>query len=144
MSNEEPKHCLGCGTELNHLDEDPNGDKNATCARCRAEEEHDYDLEPGVEFERDGSRKEKKRGIRVAGVVLTFDFEDYKGKWVDDKFDPIFKTGAKEVDGPHINGIVAVTYELLQDPMNGCDPGKFLQEIEECKTRLARALLCKL
>lgn len=59
MDNEEPKHCLGCGTELNHLDEDPNGDENCTCAKCRAEEEHDFDREPNVKFDRDGSRAEK-------------------------------------------------------------------------------------
>ena len=52
------EYCLGCGEELNCLDDDPNGGRNATCARCRAEEEHDFDTEPGVEFNRDGSIKE--------------------------------------------------------------------------------------
>lgn len=32
-------YCVGCTTEmLPHLDDDPNGASNATCARCRAEE----------------------------------------------------------------------------------------------------------
>jgi len=50
-------HCLHCGDKLSCIDDDPNGDGNAVCARCSAEEEHDYDIEPGVEFERDGRRK---------------------------------------------------------------------------------------
>jgi hypothetical protein len=49
------EHCLDCGTELGVVDEDPNGDKNHTCARCRAEEAHDFDLEPDVRFSRSGS-----------------------------------------------------------------------------------------
>lgn len=48
--------CLGCGTELGHLDMDPNGDENATCARCRAEEDHDFDAEPDAVFNRAGQQ----------------------------------------------------------------------------------------
>ncbi len=48
--------CLGCPATLNALDEDPNGDKNAVCARCRAEEDHDFDAEPNAVFARNGER----------------------------------------------------------------------------------------
>lgn len=47
--------CLMCHTELGAVDDDPNGEKNPVCARCRAEEEHDFDAEPHVKFNRDGS-----------------------------------------------------------------------------------------
>lgn len=47
-------HCIDCGTEMNLLDDDPNGNQNATCARCRAESEHDFDAEPNVVFTRTG------------------------------------------------------------------------------------------
>jgi hypothetical protein len=49
--------CINCGTDLCCIDYDPNGDKNATCARCRAEEEHDFDAEPDVKFARNGDRE---------------------------------------------------------------------------------------
>lgn len=48
--------CIGCQVIMCYLDDDPNGDKNATCARCRAEEEHDFDAEPDAEFSRSGER----------------------------------------------------------------------------------------
>jgi len=48
------EHCIGCGTELNCLDEDPNGDKSVECVRCRAEAKHDFDKEPDVVFDRLG------------------------------------------------------------------------------------------
>jgi len=48
------EYCLNCGTELNCLDEDPNGDRNVVCAKCRAEDDHDFDAEPDVRFGRDG------------------------------------------------------------------------------------------
>lgn len=49
--------CPACWTPLvDAIDSDPNGDMNATCARCRAEEEHDFDAEPGVTFNRYGDR----------------------------------------------------------------------------------------
>ena len=51
--------CLGCGTPLDCRDDDLNGEGNVTCARCRAEENHDFDAEPGVVYNRDGSRKGK-------------------------------------------------------------------------------------
>lgn len=52
----ESHSCIGCGDPLCHLDDDPSGSRNATCARCRAEEEHDFDVEPGVTFSRSGER----------------------------------------------------------------------------------------
>ena len=48
------QHRIGCLTELNHPDDDPNGDKNCVCAKCRAEEAHDFDAEPDVKFDRRG------------------------------------------------------------------------------------------
>lgn len=48
--------CLNCGTPLSLIDEDPNGEKHCICARCRAEENHDYDLEPDVVYSRGGTR----------------------------------------------------------------------------------------
>lgn len=54
-----PDHCVGCGTKLlDQFDRDPNGDPGCVCAKCKAEERHDYDVEPGVVFNRDGSRAE--------------------------------------------------------------------------------------
>lgn len=53
MSDE---HCFGCGTELLEIDKDPNGDLNVTCKRCMAEEDHDFDAEPGAVFGRAGER----------------------------------------------------------------------------------------
>lgn len=51
--------CGNCGTVLEEaVDSDPNGLLNATCARCRVEEAHDFDAEPDVEFTRGGRVKE--------------------------------------------------------------------------------------
>lgn len=50
-------YCVACGCELLELiDDDPNGDRNPKCARCRAEEAHDFDVEPQAVFNRQGSR----------------------------------------------------------------------------------------
>lgn len=57
-------HCIDCGTELNLLDDDPNGAHNATCARCRAESEHDFDAEPNVVITRSGDVVEAKSSAR--------------------------------------------------------------------------------
>ncbi len=51
-------YCIGCMTEIYCIDDAPNGDHNATCAKCRAEEEHDFDAEPDVTFTRCGWRVE--------------------------------------------------------------------------------------
>lgn len=48
--------CIGCGTELNALDDDPNRTCGSTCARCIAEEAHDFDAEPDATFSRSGQR----------------------------------------------------------------------------------------
>ena len=48
--------CISCQVELNALDEDPNGEQNATCAKCRAEENHDFDAKPNAQFTRSGAR----------------------------------------------------------------------------------------
>jgi hypothetical protein len=54
-SETQPFTCLNCLEELCGLDDDPNGEHNATCAKCRAEEDHDFDAEPDAVFNRDGS-----------------------------------------------------------------------------------------
>lgn len=53
MPNEQ---CVGCGSELLEIDKDPNGDENATCKRCLAEEDHDFDQYPAAVFNRSGER----------------------------------------------------------------------------------------
>lgn len=56
---EQPRgDCSGCHTELTAMDDSPNGDYNASCLRCRAEEAHDFDREPGITFDRSGRRIE--------------------------------------------------------------------------------------
>ena len=55
-TEETATYCIGCLTELTHLDDDPNGDKNCVCAKCRAEDAHDFDIEPHVKFDRSGRR----------------------------------------------------------------------------------------
>ena len=49
-------HCIGCLVELGALDDDLNGDGNCVCARCRAEERHDFDAEPQTRYDRAGRR----------------------------------------------------------------------------------------
>lgn len=46
--------CTGCGTGMLDCDNDPNGRENHNCARCRAEEEHDFDVDPAALFDRQG------------------------------------------------------------------------------------------
>ena len=48
------EHCLNCLVELTCIDDDPNGDKNCVCAKCRAEESHDYDIAPNAKYDRRG------------------------------------------------------------------------------------------
>jgi hypothetical protein len=54
-------YCISCGCDLCIIDQDPDGRKNATCARCRAEEEHDFDAEPNVRFDRAGHEIESRK-----------------------------------------------------------------------------------
>ena len=69
MSNERGD-CIECGTELTPVDDDPNRTCGATCARCLAEQSHDFEAEPGVEFTRSGQRVEanvsKEHGTPMA------------------------------------------------------------------------------
>lgn len=51
--------CYACACELNALDAHPNGDMPAKCAQCTAKDEHDFDAEPGVVFDRAGRRVDK-------------------------------------------------------------------------------------
>jgi hypothetical protein len=47
-------HCMNCLTQMCGIDDDPNGDHNTTCAKCKAEEHHDFDAFPDVTFDRAG------------------------------------------------------------------------------------------
>jgi hypothetical protein len=51
-------YCIGCQVKLGAIDDDPNGEANCVCARCRAEENHDFDAEPDVVYDRLGRRVE--------------------------------------------------------------------------------------
>lgn len=55
MANERG-NCVECGDELTPLDDDPNRTCGPTCKRCLAEQAHDFDAEPGVEFTKTGER----------------------------------------------------------------------------------------
>ncbi len=48
--------CIICQTDLLVVDVDPNGESDAKCARCVAEEAHDFDIEPFAKFDRLGVR----------------------------------------------------------------------------------------
>jgi hypothetical protein len=56
MDMREDHLCVECGTEMLEIDKDPNGDVNATCKRCVAEEDHDFDDDPHAVFNRNGER----------------------------------------------------------------------------------------
>ena len=60
MKTFNPKFCLNCGVKLEDCDRDPNGDANCVCAKCRAEECHDFDADPGAVFDRQGRRTDRK------------------------------------------------------------------------------------
>lgn len=64
MDNERG-NCIDCGEGLCHLDDDPNGARNATCARCKAHDAHDFDAEPNAVFSRSGERVDNKPQRRV-------------------------------------------------------------------------------
>lgn len=49
-------YCINCGVKLGWLDRDPNGDKDCVCAKCKAEDRHDFDAEPNAEYDRAGRR----------------------------------------------------------------------------------------
>lgn len=55
------EHCIDCGLPLMACDADPNGDKNSTCARCRAMDKHDFDRFPDATFARNGERTDEGR-----------------------------------------------------------------------------------
>lgn len=47
--------CVECGVGLlPQFDADPNGSMNPSCARCRAENAHDFDADPDAAFDRAG------------------------------------------------------------------------------------------
>lgn len=66
------EHCLNCAIRLDPgIDEDPNGDMPTKCKRCQAEEEHDFDVAPGVGFDRRGcwiEGRDPSHPIRLANA----------------------------------------------------------------------------
>lgn len=70
MENEYGK-CTSCPAQLSCVDDDSNGDRNATCARCRAEESHDFDADPGATFDRLGRRVERSQDQRPFTALIS-------------------------------------------------------------------------
>lgn len=77
-------YCYGCSCDLGYHDCDPNGDWPSCCKQCQAEEEHDFDAEPNVRFNRLGHRIElpeikKFNAVLFANLVIstakTFEFQ---------------------------------------------------------------------
>ena len=52
----EEELCMHCMTDLNEIDREPNGEMPCVCARCLAEEAHDFSKEPRARFDRAGRR----------------------------------------------------------------------------------------
>ena len=53
------KYCINCAEELiPAIDNDPNGDENCVCTRCKAEDNHDFEKYPNVRFDRYGNQTE--------------------------------------------------------------------------------------
>lgn len=67
------RYCVNCTVELSYIDDDPNGEKNCVCARCRAEEEHDFDAEPDVGFDRYGNIIELDNSIMLQQLRLKWE-----------------------------------------------------------------------
>ena len=53
------------------MDDDPNRDENAVCARCRAEEAHDFDVEPNVVFDRSGNMVVDEYEAKQKAIIET-------------------------------------------------------------------------
>lgn len=53
---EEYGDCVSCGNKLLFSDAHPNGDMSPVCAQCEAEQDHDFDAEPNVVYNRYGRR----------------------------------------------------------------------------------------
>lgn len=110
------EYCLNCQTELNCLDEDPNGDKNCVCAKCRAEDSHDFDREPNVLFNRDGSMKKQEVKQEDVGP----NEEATRSTMTYDMGDPTY-TG---ISVQSLRQAVVAFREFLDNPDNGA--AKFL------------------
>jgi hypothetical protein len=63
-------YCIGCGDKLLACDADTNGTENATCKRCRAMDEHDFDVEPNAVFNRQGERTDLRKKPKTRYVLL--------------------------------------------------------------------------
>ena len=76
------QYCSGCGTMLEHCDRHPNGDMGVLCARCRAEENHDFDKEPDVRFTRDGTQIDPSDNtMRLHGENLKAATKEAREMW---------------------------------------------------------------
>jgi len=56
--------CIQCGESLSYIDDDLNGEWNSDCVRCRAEDDHDYDIEPLAVYDRCGRRVDLGEGVQ--------------------------------------------------------------------------------
>lgn len=78
-----PTHCINCGVKLKDcFDRDPNGDPNCVCAKCKAEESHDFDVEPDVVFDRGGHRvPEPPKKMRIVIEMPASGVKTLMEKW---------------------------------------------------------------
>jgi hypothetical protein len=67
---DQTRYCLGCTDPLLLCDVDANGTKNTTCKRCIAMDNHDFDVEPGARFNRQGERVDQLPVAKKRFVVL--------------------------------------------------------------------------
>lgn len=102
--------CIGCGEKLTSIDDDPNGEHNVTCARCRAEEDHDFDAEPSVEFNRDGSQAdEETRHVPTDAQIGSLVRQAMKGRMIFPRRD----FGGPERNGTFLDNNKEVAVDLL-------------------------------
>lgn len=64
------EYCLECGVPLSAIDNDPNEGKNTICARCHAQNCHDFDAEPQARYDRRGRRVDTPVGGRLLCYIL--------------------------------------------------------------------------
>lgn len=50
------ERCINCNCQLLDVYNDPDGDSNIECVKCRTEAEHNFDEDPGAKFDRSGKR----------------------------------------------------------------------------------------
>lgn len=106
-------YCIGCGVELSHIDDDPNGESNTTCARCRAEEDFDFDKDPTAEFDRFGQLIE--RSVTTAPSVCESD--KVRLEWCITTLQEVVKLGRDKPLGseyPNVLMVISTIKRVLQ------------------------------